>query len=591
MSAARRWLATSLSLALLAASIPTAAWAAERDVRAPETGARLAALPAAPGAVTLPEAAQPPALPASAAAAEAPSAFAAELAAETARLAEGGSPAAAPAPAANTTVGAARAAATSPRADASAARIDSGAQVFDGAAEARGDAGWLGSVRGSLARLSDTRLGRRLPRPSPSSTPAPDHGPAYTPLTLKQQAAYGLKWGVYLTGLAELVRLGISSLAGVLPWQATFAAVAAKIAALPVIGSWLPEFAAGAQSRVELLVDWGTMRVAEALASHPVAFFLYELPKAVAFETLYYQVALFGGLALALRALAPAAAALTARLSGVQDASLFGLKRALSALPTAMTALSRWAFPLAALLSALAFGKDHLAAWGFNAPAFLIPAVLGTALAYITYKTRSFVPALVAHFSYNAVLIAGMALAAASAQTAGLFSAIVPLAAVAFLAYGYFRHARAATPGWAWLKGPAKAGAGVAAVVGGGLLAATLLAGPMGEAPGLARTQAQKPSIQITLAKPGEKELSDEENVQLNKPAVAQLIVRTPRGTASGSGSIIDPSGLVVTNNHVIDAVGVGGHLLLRLNDGETVPGTVLAANKLVDLAFVQIEA
>jgi serine protease Do len=55
-----------------------------------------------------------------------------------------------------------------------------------------------------------------------------------------------------------------------------------------------------------------------------------------------------------------------------------------------------------------------------------------------------------------------------------------------------------------------------------------------------------------------------------------------------GSGFIIDPSGLVVTNYHVVEnafEVSVG------LSDGRRLPGTVLSGSRLADIAVIQVHA
>ena len=55
-----------------------------------------------------------------------------------------------------------------------------------------------------------------------------------------------------------------------------------------------------------------------------------------------------------------------------------------------------------------------------------------------------------------------------------------------------------------------------------------------------------------------------------------------------GSGFIIDPSGLIVTNYHVVEAAF---EITVTLSDGTVLPGKLLHASRLADLAVVQIEA
>jgi putative serine protease PepD len=60
--------------------------------------------------------------------------------------------------------------------------------------------------------------------------------------------------------------------------------------------------------------------------------------------------------------------------------------------------------------------------------------------------------------------------------------------------------------------------------------------------------------------------------------------VRTTAGS-QGSGVILDPSGLIVTNNHVIEA---GGSVSVVTSDGREVPAEVLEADPRQDLAILR---
>jgi serine protease Do len=61
---------------------------------------------------------------------------------------------------------------------------------------------------------------------------------------------------------------------------------------------------------------------------------------------------------------------------------------------------------------------------------------------------------------------------------------------------------------------------------------------------------------------------------------------REPR-RATGSGFIIDPSGLIVTNAHVIESAG---QIQVRLQDGRRFPATVVGRDNRVDLALLRID-
>ncbi|MDE2005617.1 MAG: trypsin-like peptidase domain-containing protein [Rhodospirillales bacterium] len=82
-------------------------------------------------------------------------------------------------------------------------------------------------------------------------------------------------------------------------------------------------------------------------------------------------------------------------------------------------------------------------------------------------------------------------------------------------------------------------------------------------------------------------------------PAVVNIEVQTiskagkphelgERQQEVGSGFIIDPSGIIVTNKHVIEGAF---QITVTLQDGTELPGRVIAAAKLVDLAVLKIDA
>jgi len=66
---------------------------------------------------------------------------------------------------------------------------------------------------------------------------------------------------------------------------------------------------------------------------------------------------------------------------------------------------------------------------------------------------------------------------------------------------------------------------------------------------------------------------------------------RSPRRVSSpGSGFVIDSSGIVVTNNHVIDAaVGGGGSITVEFDNGDTLPATIVGRDSNYDLAVLKV--
>jgi serine protease Do len=58
--------------------------------------------------------------------------------------------------------------------------------------------------------------------------------------------------------------------------------------------------------------------------------------------------------------------------------------------------------------------------------------------------------------------------------------------------------------------------------------------------------------------------------------------------SGAGSGFIVDPSGLIVTNNHV---VGHAQKILVSLVDGTELPARVIGSDELTDIAVIKVEA
>ena len=69
------------------------------------------------------------------------------------------------------------------------------------------------------------------------------------------------------------------------------------------------------------------------------------------------------------------------------------------------------------------------------------------------------------------------------------------------------------------------------------------------------------------------------------QPSVVTVLVDGAGASSLGSGVVISSDGLVLTNNHVIEADGT---VSVRLSDGRTVPAEVVAKDATHDLALVQ---
>ncbi len=114
-----------------------------------------------------------------------------------------------------------------------------------------------------------------------------------------------------------------------------------------------------------------------------------------------------------------------------------------------------------------------------------------------------------------------------------------------------------------------------------GLIAATSV-------PGLAQQGGDQPTAKKTLSVPAV--------VAKVRPSVVTILTRggpqnlPQHSTASGSGSgiIIDASGYILTNNHLVEGVK---SLVVGLANGRLTPGRVVARDFLLDLAVIKIAA
>ncbi|WP_433795739.1 S1C family serine protease [Actinoplanes sp. CA-252034] len=69
------------------------------------------------------------------------------------------------------------------------------------------------------------------------------------------------------------------------------------------------------------------------------------------------------------------------------------------------------------------------------------------------------------------------------------------------------------------------------------------------------------------------------------QPSIVTVLVDGARSSSLGSGVILAEDGLILTNNHVIEADGT---VSVRLSDGRTAPAKVVATDTTHDLALVQ---
>lgn len=75
-------------------------------------------------------------------------------------------------------------------------------------------------------------------------------------------------------------------------------------------------------------------------------------------------------------------------------------------------------------------------------------------------------------------------------------------------------------------------------------------------------------------------------------PSVVSITTRTNSGGGTGSGFVIDSSGFILTNNHVIaPVVRGGGTLRVTLNNGDVYDAKIVGRDASYDLAVIKISA
>ena len=72
-------------------------------------------------------------------------------------------------------------------------------------------------------------------------------------------------------------------------------------------------------------------------------------------------------------------------------------------------------------------------------------------------------------------------------------------------------------------------------------------------------------------------------------PSVVTIKITASGGSGTGSGFVIDGSGHVLTNNHVVSAAGGAGTITVELNNGTELPATVVGKDASYDLAVLKI--
>ena len=74
-------------------------------------------------------------------------------------------------------------------------------------------------------------------------------------------------------------------------------------------------------------------------------------------------------------------------------------------------------------------------------------------------------------------------------------------------------------------------------------------------------------------------------------PSVVSISTETSSGSATGSGFIIESSGYILTNNHVVDGATGSNSITVTLNSGRSMAATIVGTDTAYDLAVLKITA
>lgn len=72
------------------------------------------------------------------------------------------------------------------------------------------------------------------------------------------------------------------------------------------------------------------------------------------------------------------------------------------------------------------------------------------------------------------------------------------------------------------------------------------------------------------------------------QPSVVSIQIKTPNGGGEGSGVLLSADGLILTNNHVVEAGGQGGQVTVKFSDGKTATAKVVGTDPATDLAVIR---
>ncbi|WP_051571209.1 S1C family serine protease [Cryptosporangium arvum] len=141
---------------------------------------------------------------------------------------------------------------------------------------------------------------------------------------------------------------------------------------------------------------------------------------------------------------------------------------------------------------------------------------------------------------------------------------------------------------------PAKRRGPLAVAIAGGALVLALVAGGTGAAVGVAVSDHSGSGVTINqesgtaVTKAGEAGTVEAAAATALK-SVVTIQVTANSGAGTGSGVVLDSSGHIVTNNHVVEAAADGGTITVTLAGGETRTATIVGRDPSSDIAVIKL--
>ena len=134
---------------------------------------------------------------------------------------------------------------------------------------------------------------------------------------------------------------------------------------------------------------------------------------------------------------------------------------------------------------------------------------------------------------------------------------------------------------------------------GGLLVTAALIAGLVGGSGGAVAVNAisgdsTNPANTLTTSNAQAKDQvlngSVEAVAKKVQPSVVQINVANGQTGGTGSGVILTTDGMILTNNHVVEAAASGGTITVLFSDGTTAKATLVGQDPLTDIAVIKVE-